>query len=245
MPSIHTAHLAACRAGDRLRLADGGTAISADWVGALTCFQKEGLPNSADSPKNQPQKAVTCPMIPAGIWHQNPQDRRAHRCIGSKDLAGVQVGDLAPDFTLDLDDGTRFSPREQRGRPVVLFFYPEDDSGGCTNENQEFSERKTAFEALGARIAGISPDTVQSHIKFRRKYNLQIQLVSDPERVAIEAFGLWQMKKLYGREFMGLIRTSFIIDQEGRIAKIMRATRILGHAQKVLEALQQDLAGRR
>lgn len=157
-------------------------------------------------------------------------------------MAGVQVGDLAPDFTLDLDDGTRFSLREQRGRPVVLFFYPEDDSGGCTNENQEFSERMSAFEALGARVVGISPDTVQSHIKFRRKYDLQIPLASDPDRVAIESFGLWQMKKLYGREFMGLIRTSFIVDEGGRVAKIMRATRIVGHAQKVLETLEQQIA---
>ncbi|RYD90397.1 MAG: peroxiredoxin [Sphingobacteriales bacterium] len=153
-------------------------------------------------------------------------------------LAGVVVGKLAPDFTLDLDDGTRFSLREQKGHPVVLFFYPEDDSGGCTNENQEFSERKAAFEALGAGIVGISPDTIQSHIKFRSKYDLQIPLGSDPDRLAIKAFDLWQMKKLYGREFMGLIRTSFIIDEEGRIAKIMRATRIVGHAQKVLEALE-------
>jgi peroxiredoxin Q/BCP len=150
-------------------------------------------------------------------------------------------GELAPHFILPLDDGTRFSLAAERGSPIVLFFYPEDDSGGCINENQEFSDRKAAFEAFGARLVGISPDSVESHLKFRRKYILKVPLASDPERVAIEAFGLWQLKKLYGREFMGLVRTSFIIGADGRIAKIVRATRIVGHAQKMLEALEADV----
>jgi peroxiredoxin Q/BCP len=147
-------------------------------------------------------------------------------------------GELAPHFILPLDDGTRFSLAAKRGSPIVLFFYPEDDSGGCINENQEFSDRKAAFEAFGARVVGISPDSVESHLKFRRKYDLKVPLASDPKRVATEAFGLWQLKKLYGREFMGLVRTSFIIGADGRIAKIVRATRIVGHAQKMLEALE-------
>ena len=160
-------------------------------------------------------------------------------------MAGLVVGDLAPDFTLPLDDGTSFSLSEHRGRPVVLYFYPEDDSGGCTNENLEFSELKPSFDTLGARVVGISPDTVQSHVIFRTKYGLQIPLASDPERIAVAAFGLWQLKKLYGREFMGLVRTSFIIDGDGRIAGIVRATRIRGHAQRMLEALERHLAARR
>jgi peroxiredoxin Q/BCP len=147
-------------------------------------------------------------------------------------------GELAPHFILPMDDGTRFSLAAERGSPIVLFFYPEDDSGGCINENQEFSDRKAAFEAFGARLVGISPDSVESHLNFRRKYILKVPLASDPERVAIEAFGLWQLKKLYGREFMGLVRTSFIIGADGRIAKIVRAKRIAGHAQKMLEALE-------
>jgi peroxiredoxin Q/BCP len=154
-------------------------------------------------------------------------------------MAELKQGDLAPDFTLPLDDGTSFTLGAQKGRPVMLYFYPEDDSGGCTNENQEFSERKAAFENLGARVVGISPDSLESHAKFRRKYGLQIPLASDPDHIAIEAFGLWQLKKLYGREFMGLIRTSFIIDAEGRVARVIRATRIIGHAQKMLEALEE------
>ncbi|WP_108398865.1 peroxiredoxin [Devosia submarina] len=154
----------------------------------------------------------------------------------------LREGDLAPDFTLDLDGGGAFTLSEQRGRPVVIFFYPQDDTSGCTNENQEFSERKDAFEELGAYLIGVSPDSVESHFKFRRKYDLAVPLASDPKRLAIEAFGLWQLKKLYGREFMGLIRTSFIIDDEGRIVRKIRAMRIKGHAQKMLEALRDHLA---
>ena len=160
-------------------------------------------------------------------------------------MTELREGDPAPDFTLPLDDGSQFTLSAERGHPVVLYFYPEDDSGGCVDENKEFSERAGQFHALGARLVGISPDTVESHVKFRRKYGLMSPLAADPERRAIEAFGLWQMKKLYGREFMGLIRTSFIIDAEGRVARIIRATRILGHAQKMLEALEAHVAGSR
>lgn len=154
-------------------------------------------------------------------------------------MSVLAVGDAAPDFTLTLDDGSIFSLTDQIGQWVVLYFYPEDDTAGCTNENREFSERKAAFEALGARLIGISPNSTESHRKFRIKYSLQVSLASDPDRIAIEAFGLWQLKKLYGREFMGLIRTSFIINEDGRIVSIIRATRIAGHAQKMLEALER------
>lgn len=157
-------------------------------------------------------------------------------------MPDLSEGDIAPDFTLPLDDGTNFHLAAERGRPVVLFFYPEDDSGGCTDENREFSERADAFAQLGARLVGISPDTVATHLKFRKKYNLVAPLAADPDHVAIEAFGVWKLKKLYGREFMGLIRTSFIIDAEGRVARIIRATRILGHAQKMLDALTAHVA---
>jgi thioredoxin-dependent peroxiredoxin len=153
-------------------------------------------------------------------------------------LTTLREGDPAPDFTLPLDDGTSFTLFHHRGQRVVLFFYPEDDSGGCVDENIEFSERAEQFAALGARLVGISPDTVESHTRFRRKYGLKVPLAADPDRTAVEAYGLWQLKKLYGREFMGLIRTTFVVDAEGRIARIIRATRIKGHAQKVLEAVQ-------
>jgi peroxiredoxin Q/BCP len=153
-------------------------------------------------------------------------------------MTALSQGDTAPDFTLPLDDGSTFSLSAEFGRPVVLFFYPQDDSGGCVDENQEFSDRLEQFEALGTRVVGISPESIESHRKFRQKYGLRIPLAADPEHRAIAAYGLWQMKSLYGREFMGLVRTSFIIDADGKIAWVIRATRIKGHAQKVLEALK-------
>lgn len=158
-------------------------------------------------------------------------------------MTHLQEGDPAPAFTLLRDDGSTITPAALKGRPAVLFFYPEDDSGGCVDENQEFSALAADFAARGAELIGISPDDVESHRKFRTKYGLAISLGADPERKTIEAFGLWQMKKLYGREFMGLVRTSFIIGADGRIARIIRATRIKGHAAKMLAALDAVLAG--
>jgi len=157
-------------------------------------------------------------------------------------MTHLKPGDSAPDFTLPRDDGSTVTLSALRGRPVVLFFYPEDDSGGCTDENQEFSALAPDFAARGAELIGISPDPVEKHAKFRAKYGLAIPLAADPQRHAIEAFGLWQMKKLYGREFMGLIRTSVIVGADGTIARIVRATRIKGHAAKMLAALDEVLA---
>jgi peroxiredoxin Q/BCP len=149
----------------------------------------------------------------------------------------LAVGDPAPDFTLPLDDGGTFTLSDQVAHPVVLFFYPKDATPGCTSENQDFSSLAPEFAALGARLVGISPDTLQSHQKFRVKHKLTLPLAADPKRRAIEAYGLWQPKSLYGREFMGLVRTSFIIARGGRIAAILRANRVRGHAQLVLDAL--------
>lgn len=148
-----------------------------------------------------------------------------------------QPGTPAPDFTLIADDGSVFRLSDQRGYPVVIFFYPEDDTGGCTIENQEFSDLTPQFEQLGARLVGISPDTVASHVRFRDKYGLKPRLLADPDHLAIGPYGIWQLKKLYGREFMGVVRTTFIIDAEGRVADVTRATRIKGHAQRTLDKL--------
>ena len=147
-------------------------------------------------------------------------------------MTTLQPGDIAPDFTLPVHDGSSFHLAAQRGHPVVLYFYPQDDTAGCTDENREFSELADQFAALGARLIGISPDSIADHQKFAGKYNLQVSLASDPDHLAIAAYGLWQLKKLYGREFMGLIRTSFLIAADGTIAAAIRATRIRGHAQR-------------
>lgn len=154
----------------------------------------------------------------------------------------VEPGTMAPEVTLMLDDGRSLPLVDLRGRPLVLYFYPEDDSGGCVDENQEFSALAADFAARGATLIGVSPDSVQSHIKFRQKYGLGVPLAADPDRHVIEGFGLWQLKKLYGREFMGVIRASVLIAADGRIVRVVRATRIKGHAAKMLEALDAHLA---
>ena len=129
-----------------------------------------------------------------------------------------------------------FRLSDHKGKPVVLYFYPQDDTEGCTLENQEFSALVPEFEKLGAVVAGISPDTIESHCKFRDKFGLTAPLLADVGEKVTKKYGLWQLKKLWGVEYMGLVRTSFLIDSKGKVAGIFKATRIRDHAAKVLEA---------
>lgn len=142
--------------------------------------------------------------------------------------------DSAPGFALKTDTGAVFNLADHRGRFVVLFFYPQDDTEGCTVENCEFSDRAAEFDALGAEVLGISPDTITDHAKFRAKYGLRSRLAADPDHIAIAAYGVWGDKKLYGRPYRGLIRTTFVIAPDGRIAAVLPVTRIKGHAEEVL-----------
>lgn len=148
------------------------------------------------------------------------------------------IGAKAPDFDLVTDSGDRFRLSKEKGHPVVLYFYPEDDTGGCTIENLEFTAQMPEFLKLGVTVLGISPDSVEKHCAFRDKYKLAVPLAADPEHQAIAAYGLWQLKKMFGVEFMGLKRTSFLIAADGTIAGVYPATRIKGHAEKVLAAAQ-------
>ena len=150
----------------------------------------------------------------------------------------LSIGDPAPDFALSDDRGGRFKLSAVKGKPVVLEFYCEDDSGGCVIENQEFSALAPAFKKAGAAVVAISPQDVETHKKFSAKYGFNHPLLADPELDAIKAYGLWQQKKLWGREFMGVVRVTYIVGADGRIAAVMPARRIKGHAQKVLEAVQ-------
>jgi peroxiredoxin Q/BCP len=152
------------------------------------------------------------------------------------------IGRKAPDFELSAADGSTFRLSDHKGKPVVLYFYPQDDTEGCTLENQEFSALRPEFEALGAVIAGISPDSIDSHCKFRDKFGLSVPLLADTDLKVTKKYGLWQLKKLWGVEYMGLVRTSFLIDRSGKVAGIFKATRIRDHAAKLLEATRA-LAG--
>lgn len=148
------------------------------------------------------------------------------------------VGSAAPDFELTTDAYEKFRLSRHLGRPVVLYFYPQDDTEGCTLENIEFTDLMPDFKKLKAVVVGISPDTVEKHCTFRDKYNLGVPLASDPDHAVIDAYGLWQLKKLWGVEYMGVKRATVIIDAEGKVASVTYATRIKGHAGKVLEAVR-------
>ena len=148
------------------------------------------------------------------------------------------VGSPAPDFELVTDAYEKFRLSRNLGRPVVLYFYPQDDTEGCTLENIEFTDLMPEFRKLKAAVVGISPDTVEKHCTFRDKYNLGVPLASDPEHAVIDAYGLWQLKKLWGVEYMGVKRATVVIDAAGKVADLLLATRIKGHAVKVLEAVR-------
>lgn len=154
----------------------------------------------------------------------------------------LAVGDKAPDFALPDDRGGTFKLSAHRSGPAVLEFYCEDDSGGCVTENQEFSALAPEFAKLGVAVVGISPQDVETHRKFSAKYGFKQALLADPQLQAIKAYGLWEQKKLWGHEFMGVLRVTYLVDGEGKIAGVFKASRIKGHAQKVLEATRELVA---
>ena len=151
------------------------------------------------------------------------------------------IGEPAPDFDLPTTAGPSFRVSAHRGRPVLLFFYAEDDTEGCTIENQEFSALLPDFAALGVVVAGISEDSLDKHRRFCGKYGIEVPLVADPGHVAIEAYGVWGPKVTFGHHLIGLIRSTFLIGPDGRILDSWRVTRIKGHAGKVLDRSRELL----
>ena len=148
-------------------------------------------------------------------------------------------GSPAPDFSLATDEGTTVSLKSLRGSPVVLYFYPKDDTSGCTTQACGFRDAWSEVKASGARLFGVSPDGVKSHQKFRDKYNLPFPLLADEDHAVAEAYGVWGEKSMYGRKYMGILRTTFIIDEKGRIARVFEKVKPAGHAAEVLSALQE------
>lgn len=149
----------------------------------------------------------------------------------------LSTGLPAPDFTLPDDRGTPFSLSGQRGHPVLLYFYPQADTPGCTSQNLDFSAHADWFAERGIILAGISPDSPDKLAKFRTKYDLRPFLLSDPEHMAIEPYGAWGEKNNYGRTYMGLIRTTVLVDAEGMIEKVWPNIRAKGHVDRVMKAL--------
>lgn len=146
------------------------------------------------------------------------------------------IGAQAPDFSLTLDTGETFKLSEKRGQAVVLFFYPKDGTPGCTIENQDFSANLAAFSSANTLVVGISADDTASHCAFREKYDLDVPLIADPEHIAISAYGVWAEKSNFGKKYMGLVRSTFLINSEGKIADYWKVSRVKGHVDKVLEA---------
>jgi len=149
----------------------------------------------------------------------------------------LSIGDKAPDFSLPTGDGTTLSLKDLRGKRVVLYFYPKDDTPGCTSEACSFRDEIQVFQKKGAVIIGVSIDSVESHRKFAGKYDLPFALLSDEKKVMVKAYGVWKQKNMYGKKYMGVERTTFVIDEEGRIAQIFRKVKVDGHTEEVLAGL--------
>jgi peroxiredoxin Q/BCP len=149
----------------------------------------------------------------------------------------VREGGAAPDFTLESDEGESVTLSSFRGRPVVLYFYPKDDTPGCTTQACSFRDAYGKFEERGVTILGVSPDSESSHVRFKEKYGLPFTLLADPEHEVAEQYGVWVQKNNYGKKSMGIKRSTFVIDAEGNVAKAMLGVSADGHADVVLEAL--------
>jgi peroxiredoxin Q/BCP len=153
-------------------------------------------------------------------------------------MTDLTAGEKAPDFALPRNGGGTVSLSDFAGKPVILYFYPKDDTSGCTTEAVDFSSLSEDFAKLGATVIGVSPDSVKSHDKFAAKHNLTVVLAADEEHKALEAYGVWKEKSMYGKTYMGVERSTFLIDQSGKVAEVWRKVKVPGHAEAVLKAAQ-------
>ena len=148
------------------------------------------------------------------------------------------IGQPAPDFTAQDRHGNTVSLENFANQWLILYFYPKDNTPGCTNEAKDFTNYQPEFSELGAKIVGVSPDSETSHGKFIDKHDLTIQLLSDPEHQVIETYGAWRLKKFMGKEYMGVVRSTFLITPDGKIARVWDKVRVKGHVEKVLQELK-------
>ena len=153
--------------------------------------------------------------------------------------AGPQIGDQGPDFEITRDDGTTLRAKDLTGKPYVIYFYPKDDTSGCTQEAIDFSALAKDFAKIGCAVIGVSRDSVKSHVKFRDKHSLTITLGSDEGGTVTEQYGVWVEKSMYGRKYMGIERATFLHDPAGKVTKVWRKVKIPGHAAEVLKSAQE------
>ena len=150
----------------------------------------------------------------------------------------LEDGQKAPDFKLEADDGSSIQLSKFKGQNIVVYFYPKDDTSGCTLQAQDFTCMADKFAAESAKIIGISPDSVASHQKFKAKFDLGVILAADFDKVAAKAYGVWAEKSMYGKKYMGIVRSTFLISKTGKIAQSWRKVKVPGHAEEVLAALK-------
>lgn len=149
----------------------------------------------------------------------------------------LNVGDKAPEFKLKNDAGEEIALKDFKGKNVVLYFYPKDDTPGCTKEACDFRDLQKKFDKKNAVIIGVSPDSVDSHVKFKKKYGLPFYLLSDPDKKMLESYGVWKEKSMYGRKYMGVERTTILIDAAGKIDKIFPKVSVTGHVDEVFSSI--------
>lgn len=149
----------------------------------------------------------------------------------------LKAGDRAPEFTLETADGKKLSLKDFKGKKIVLYFYPKDMTPGCTKETCSFSENIARLRKKGAEVIGVSADSVSSHKKFTEKYGLQFPLLSDESKKTLKAYGVWKEKSMYGKKYMGIERTTFIIEEKGKIAHVFEKVKVDGHTEEVLGVL--------
>jgi len=152
----------------------------------------------------------------------------------------IEIGTAAPGFCLPDQDGEEVCLKSLRGKWIILYFYPKDNTKGCTREALDFTLNKDRIEEMGTTVLGVSPDSVKSHQGFRNKQGLTLTLLSDPGHGVLEAYGVWQLKKSYGREYYGVVRSTFIIDPEGRIAHVWKRVRVIDHVEVVIKKLLEQ-----
>ncbi len=150
----------------------------------------------------------------------------------------IGKGQVAPNFCLKDGDGKEACLKDFAGKRIVLYFYPKDDTPGCTIEANEFTKSQKEFAGLGCVVIGISPDSCQSHSRFSGKYGLAVTLLSDESHSALEKYGAWQLKKNYGKEYMGVVRTTYLIGKDGKVEEVWENVKAEGHAEKVLERVK-------
>jgi len=154
-------------------------------------------------------------------------------------MAVLSVGSSAPKFSLVANDGKKYSLKDFKGKKIVLYFYPKDDTSGCTAEACSFRDNLTAIKKKGAVVIGVSPDGLKSHEKFVSKYDLNFPVLSDESKEMLTEYGVWQEKSMYGRKYMGVVRSTFIIDEKGTISHIFPKVKVEGHTEEILKALSE------